>query len=80
MSDVMPVFEVTVNSSVNFVIYCIFGEKFKRIFLKSLCLMVGNTSPSSDIVRYPHSRHQAPLILLSLSSYIYHDSRSFLLL
>ena len=23
---------VTLNSSVNFIIYCIFGEKFKRIF------------------------------------------------
>jgi len=23
---------VTLNSSVNFVIYCIFGEKFKRVF------------------------------------------------
>jgi hypothetical protein len=47
---------VTVNSSVNFVIYCIFGEKFKRIFLKSLCTMVGNPSPHDDIMRYPQSR------------------------
>ncbi|CAK1547972.1 unnamed protein product [Leptosia nina] len=28
---------VTINSSVNFVIYVIFGEKFKRIFLKLFC-------------------------------------------
>lgn len=28
---------VTINSSVNFVIYVIFGEKFKRIFLKMFC-------------------------------------------
>lgn len=28
---------VTINSSVNFVIYVIFGEKFKRVFLKIFC-------------------------------------------
>lgn len=28
---------VTINSSVNFVIYVIFGEKFKRLFLKMFC-------------------------------------------
>ncbi|KAJ0180824.1 hypothetical protein K1T71_002909 [Dendrolimus kikuchii] len=28
---------VTINSSVNFIIYVIFGEKFKRIFLKMFC-------------------------------------------
>nr|BAO01090.1 neuropeptide GPCR A40 [Nilaparvata lugens] len=28
---------VTINSSVNFVIYVIFGEKFKRLFLKIFC-------------------------------------------
>lgn len=28
---------VTINSSVNFVIYVIFGEKFKRLFLKLFC-------------------------------------------
>ncbi|KPI95295.1 FMRFamide receptor [Papilio xuthus] len=28
---------VTINSSVNFVIYVIFGEKFKRVFLKLFC-------------------------------------------
>lgn len=28
---------VTLNSSVNFVIYVIFGEKFKRVFLKMFC-------------------------------------------
>lgn len=30
-------FLVTVNSSVNFIIYCIFGQKFRRSFLKLLC-------------------------------------------
>lgn len=28
---------VTINSSVNFIIYVIFGEKFKRLFLKLFC-------------------------------------------
>lgn len=28
---------ITVNSSVNFIIYVIFGEKFKRLFLKLFC-------------------------------------------
>jgi hypothetical protein len=28
---------ITVNSSVNFIIYVIFGERFKRVFLKLFC-------------------------------------------
>ena len=28
---------VTINSSVNFIIYCIFGDKFKRIFFRLFC-------------------------------------------
>ena len=28
---------VTLNSSVNFIIYCIFGDKFKRIFFRLFC-------------------------------------------
>ena len=28
---------VTFNSSVNFIIYCIFGEKFKRLFCHLFC-------------------------------------------
>lgn len=28
---------VSVNSSVNFVIYCIFGDKFQRLFLRYFC-------------------------------------------
>ena len=28
---------VTVNSSVNFIIYCIFGQKFRRLFLQLFC-------------------------------------------
>jgi hypothetical protein len=31
---------VTLNSSVNFIIYCIFGDKFKRIFLRLFCSSV----------------------------------------
>ena len=31
---------VTINSSVNFIIYCIFGHKFKRIFLSLVCSLV----------------------------------------
>ncbi len=31
---------VTLNSSVNFIIYCIFGDKFKRIFLRMFCSSV----------------------------------------
>ncbi|XP_014284854.1 FMRFamide receptor [Halyomorpha halys] len=31
---------VTINSSVNFIIYVIFGEKFKRLFLKLFCSQV----------------------------------------
>ncbi len=50
-------FLVTVNSSVNFVIYCIFGEKFKRIFLKAMCVLLGkeNYSPPGEIIRYPNN-------------------------
>ncbi|KAL7641811.1 UNVERIFIED_CONTAM: hypothetical protein RMT77_007685 [Armadillidium vulgare] len=28
---------VTINSSVNFIIYCIFGQKFRRLFLQIFC-------------------------------------------
>jgi hypothetical protein len=37
---------VTINSSVNFIIYVIFGEKFKRIFLQLFCKgRMGRDSP-----------------------------------
>lgn len=37
---------VTLNSSVNFIIYVIFGEKFKRIFLQLFCKgRIGRESP-----------------------------------
>ena len=34
---------VTINSSVNFIIYCIFGHKFKRIFISLLCNLARGT-------------------------------------
>ena len=41
---------VTVNSSVNFLIYVIFGEKFKRIFLLFFCKRrIGRESPDGII-------------------------------
>jgi hypothetical protein len=32
---------VTLNSSVNFIIYCIYGEKFKRLFCAIFCNRCG---------------------------------------
>ena len=52
---------ITVNSSVNFIIYCIFGEKFKRIFFKMFCSMTGRGSlpGQSELLRYPsHTQHE----------------------
>ncbi|CRK97175.1 CLUMA_CG010576, isoform A [Clunio marinus] len=42
---------VTINSSVNFIIYVIFGEKFKRIFLQLFCKFrrVGRDSPEGFV-------------------------------
>ena len=50
---------ITVNSSVNFIIYCIFGEKFKRIFFKMFCSMTGRGSlpGQSELLRYPSHIH-----------------------
>ncbi|GBP60918.1 FMRFamide receptor [Eumeta japonica] len=36
---------VMINSSVNFVIYVIFGDKFKRVFLEMFCARAGRHSP-----------------------------------
>jgi hypothetical protein len=63
-------FLVTVNSSVNFIIYCIFGEKFKRIFLRSMFELMGRDdySQQNEIIRYPNnstsSLHRNQSILL----------------
>ena len=45
---------VTVNSSVNFIIYCIFGDKFKRMLTGLLCSLIGreHVSKHLDIIRY----------------------------
>ena len=55
---------VTVNSSVNFIIYCIFGDKFKRMLSKLLCSMIGREDAikHDDLVRhqshYPNGQFQ----------------------
>ncbi|EAA01756.2 AGAP001862-PA [Anopheles gambiae str. PEST] len=41
---------VTINSSVNFFIYVIFGEKFKRIFLLLFCKPRGRQSPDDGLI------------------------------
>jgi hypothetical protein len=61
---------VTTNSSVNFIIYCIFGEKFKRIFLRSMFELLGRDDYSlpGEIIRYPNNSsasHQATTASLS---------------
>ena len=54
---------VTVNSSVNFIIYCIFGEKFKCVLLKIICTMIGKApvatnfdSSVTQVLNFPHIR------------------------
>nr|WDS50847.1 FMRFamide receptor like protein [Palaemon carinicauda] len=39
---------VTINSSVNFIIYCIFGQKFRRVFLKMFCSRILPASLARD--------------------------------
>jgi len=56
-------FLVTVNSSINFIIYCIFGDKFKRMVTCLLCSLIGreHASKHHDLIRYPsqYPRQQA---------------------
>ena len=47
---------VTVNSSVNFVIYCIFGDKFKRLFCSLFCKPCGVKAEVQHIQRYTTKR------------------------
>lgn len=52
---------VSVNSSVNFVIYCIFGDKFQRLFLRyfwycACCCCRTARSPHSGEPRPPFTR------------------------
>lgn len=46
---------VTFNSSVNLVIYCIFGEKFKRIFFHMFCPSCLTKEPRTFVTRYPQT-------------------------
>ena len=48
---------VTLNSSVNFVIYCIYGEKFKRLFCYLFCKTCGGREENiQHIQRYKTTR------------------------
>ena len=48
---------VTLNSSVNFVIYCIYGEKFKRLFCYLFCKPCGGREGNiQHIQRYTTTR------------------------
>ena len=51
---------VTFNSSVNLIIYCIFGEKFKRIFCQLFCHRTGGRGDGMQdhpfLTRYPHPK------------------------
>lgn len=45
---------ITLNSSLNFIIYCIFGEKFKRIFFRLFCPTIVKAKTTSEYMqRYP---------------------------
>ena len=50
---------VTLNSSVNFVIYCIYGEKFKRLFCYLFCKPCGGGAENQHIQRYTTTRGNA---------------------
>jgi 7 transmembrane receptor (rhodopsin family) len=45
LSDVL----VVLNSSCNFIIYCLFGRTFRRIFLSSVCGCCGYSMPTSIV-------------------------------
>ena len=47
---------VTFNSSVNLVIYCIFGERFKRIFFNIFCPACLQSSSEGGHLRYPQQQ------------------------
>ena len=51
---------VTFNSSVNLIIYCIFGEKFKRIFCQLFCHRTGGRGDGMQdhpfLTRYPNTK------------------------
>lgn len=43
-------FLVTVNSSVNFIIYCIFGQKFRSLFLQIFCFGALSRIPNGPML------------------------------
>ena len=47
---------VTLNSSVNFIIYCIYGDKFKRLFCSLFCKPCGAKEDIQHIQRYTTTR------------------------
>ena len=62
---------ITLNSSVNFIIYCIFNDKFKRIFCKLFCCQMvlhkfgiysnggpGGAFTETYVHRYPDNAHR----------------------
>ena len=51
---------VTFNSSVNLIIYCIFGHKFKKIFFKVFCPAncVSIQNDNDYLTRYPESQYR----------------------
>jgi hypothetical protein len=66
LSDVL----VVLNSSCNFIIYCLFGRTFRRIFLSSVCGCCGYSMPSTVIENktavdladgYRHISHNEPV-------------------
>ena len=70
---------ITINSSVNFIIYCIFGEKFQRIFFKMFCSL-GGLGTQSELLRYPSHVHREvghPVPLLNGQTHSYQQEQWF---
>ena len=65
---------VTFNSSVNLIIYCIFGEKFKRIFCQLFCHRTGGRGDGMQdhpfLTRYPHPK----VVIIKLQLFIFNWS------
>ena len=78
---------VTLNSSANFIIYCIFNDKFKRIFCKLFCCQmvlhkfgiyandggVGGGNTETYVHRYPDTRRRHHTTTTSLSGTLQHN-------
>ena len=77
---------VTFNSSVNFIIYCIFNDKFKRIFCKLFCCQRilhycgiysnvgggGGGNTETFVHRYPDNNHRLNTTMTSTSGTLLH--------